>query len=62
MAKEEKAVLEDLFYGKNAFLFWFTQVVGLLIPIIILILTQTKIFILITIKPRPFLGLMDRKH
>lgn len=36
MAKEEKAVLEDLFYGKNAFLFWFTQVVGLVIPIIIL--------------------------
>ena len=36
MAKDEKAVLEDLFYGKNAFLFWFTQVAGLIIPIIML--------------------------
>lgn len=36
MAKDEKAVLEDLFYGKNAFLFWFTQIGGLIIPVILL--------------------------
>jgi molybdopterin-containing oxidoreductase family membrane subunit len=36
MAKEERAVLEDLFYGKNAFFFWFTQIAGLVLPIIIL--------------------------
>lgn len=36
MTKEEKYVLEDLFYGKNAFLFWFTQIAGLVIPIVML--------------------------
>jgi molybdopterin-containing oxidoreductase family membrane subunit len=42
MAKEEKAVLEDLFFGNNAILFWFTQVVGLVIPIIILSLKKMR--------------------
>lgn len=36
MAKEEKSLLNDLFYGRYAFLFWFTQIVGLVIPIIML--------------------------
>lgn len=36
MAKEERILLNDLFYGKHAFLFWFTQIVGLVIPIIML--------------------------
>lgn len=36
MAKEERFLLNDLFYGKHAFLFWFTQIVGLVIPIALL--------------------------
>lgn len=36
MAKEEKSLLNDLFYGNHAFLFWFTQIVGLVIPIALL--------------------------
>ena len=36
MGKEEKFLLNDLFYGKYAFLFWFTQIVGLVIPIVML--------------------------
>lgn len=36
MAKEERFLLNDLFYGNHAFLFWFTQLVGLVIPIVLL--------------------------
>ena len=36
MAKEERFLLNDLFYGKHAFLFWFTQLAGLVIPIVML--------------------------
>lgn len=36
MTKEERSLLNDLFYGRYDFLFWFTQVVGLVIPIIML--------------------------
>ncbi|MHA4807878.1 NrfD/PsrC family molybdoenzyme membrane anchor subunit [Flavitalea flava] len=36
MANDEKYLLNDLFTGKHAFLFWFTQIVGLVIPVILL--------------------------
>lgn len=42
MAKEEKYLLNDLFYGKYAFLFWFTQVVGLIIPIVLLSIKKIR--------------------
>lgn len=36
MAKDERYLLNDLFTGNNAVFFWFTQVVGLVIPIVLL--------------------------
>lgn len=36
MAKEERFLLNDLFFGNHALLFWFTQLVGLVIPIVLL--------------------------
>lgn len=42
MAKDERFVLEDLFSGKNSFLFWFTQIGGLVVPIIMLSLKRIR--------------------
>lgn len=36
MHKEEKILLNDLFYGRFSIVFWFTQIAGLVIPIIML--------------------------
>lgn len=36
MQKPEKHVLNDLFFGNNAFIFWFTEIVGLAIPVVLL--------------------------
>lgn len=36
MSKEERGLLNDLFYGRYAYLFWFTQIVGLVIPVVML--------------------------
>lgn len=36
MAKDERGLLNDLFFGHNAFWFWFTMIAGLVIPIILL--------------------------
>ena len=36
MTKEESFLLNDLFMGRNSFFFWFTQIVGLVIPIVLL--------------------------
>lgn len=36
MAKDERSLLNDLFFGKNAFLFWFTMIAGLVIPVVLL--------------------------
>lgn len=36
MHKDEQALLNDLFHGKNSFVFWFTEIGGLVIPIIML--------------------------
>lgn len=42
MAKDEKPVLEDLFFGNNSIFFWFTQIVGIVIPIIILSIKKLR--------------------
>ena len=36
MEKAEGGLLKDLFFGKYAFLFWFTMIAGLVIPIVLL--------------------------
>lgn len=36
MAKDERYLLQDLFTGRQSLLFWFTQVAGLLLPIVLL--------------------------
>lgn len=36
MHKDEQALLNDLFHGKNSIIFWFTEVAGLVIPVIML--------------------------
>ena len=36
MAIEESGLLNDLFFGKNALLFWFTMIAGLVIPVVLL--------------------------
>lgn len=42
MAKDEKGVLNDLFFGNNALLFWFTMIVGLVIPIVLLSIKKLR--------------------
>jgi len=42
MAKEESYILNDLFTGRNSIFFWFTQIVGLVIPIILLSFKQIR--------------------
>ena len=36
MHGDEKILLNDLFFGKFAIMFWFTQIIGLIIPIVML--------------------------
>lgn len=49
MAREERFLLNDLFYGKHAFLFWFTQIVGLVIPIVMLSFKKIRHNIKVTV-------------
>lgn len=42
MSKEERGLLNDLFFGHNSILFWFTIVGGLVIPIILLSIKKLR--------------------
>ncbi len=42
MEKGESVLLNDLFFGKYAFLFWFTMIVGMVIPVILLSLKKIR--------------------
>lgn len=42
MAREESYILNDLFTGRNAIFFWFTQLVGLVLPIALLSFKQIR--------------------
>lgn len=42
MSKEESFVLNDLFRGHNAYFFWFSEIVGLVIPMVMLSFKQVR--------------------
>ncbi|OQP60152.1 hypothetical protein A3860_34290 [Niastella vici] len=42
MAKDERGLLNDLFFGHNALLFWFTMIAGLVIPVIMLSIKKLR--------------------
>lgn len=42
MAKDERGLLNDLFFGHNALLFWFTMIAGLVIPVILLSINKLR--------------------